>query len=251
MSVSSEATTPERPTPRRPTPERPTPRSRSDGWALPGELTNAVRYIVNSYDVRGLGTVPKRIAVTASLRREGTTTVSQTLAVVLADDFEASVCWVDLAWMSPRRSRSSKKKGQPVRTPSGPGLAAHLAGEIGLDAAITVTNHPRIDLLRPGAMPDDQQRPSPRSPAFDRLMADLSQRYQFVVVDMPPLLGSSAALPLFRVVDAYAMVVRSGVTHLNQIKSAVTLLDEVEHLGTVLNHHSPKMPRFLRRLGDD
>ena len=207
--------------------------------------------MINSYDVRRLGAIPRRIAVTSGLRREGVTTVSQTLSVVLADDFEASVCWVDMAWLSPGRTRrSNRKKRQPDVRVERPGLVAHLAGEVTLDEAISVTNHPTIDLLRPGKATPEQLSVSPRSSTLDAVMDELSEQYEFVIFDTPPVLGASAALPVFRFADTYLLVVRSGVTHLDQIRSATELLDEVPHLGSVLNHHSPKIPKFLRRLGE-
>lgn len=236
---------------------------------LPAALTSAVRSIVNAHEIAGDQPVPRRIAVTSALHGEGVTTVSQTLAAVLADDFETPVCWVDLSWMgTPRRTnpKKAKRMGQLRRMTSKkadrkrdaalsasrrPGIIEHLAGEITLSEAMTLTNHDRIDLLRAGVGGPDAQAVSPRSKDIDRAMRSLERDYEFIVIDLPPVLGSSAALPLFRFADAYLLVTRSGVTRTDQVSTATGLLDDIPQLGTVLNHDSKKVPRILRRLGAD
>jgi Mrp family chromosome partitioning ATPase len=71
------------------------------------------------------------------------------------------------------------------------------------------------------------------------------------VFDMPPVLESSAALPLFRFAEAYYFVIRSGVTRRDQVRRATRQLSEIPLLGTVLNRQRTKVPRFLQRLGSD
>jgi succinoglycan biosynthesis transport protein ExoP len=225
---------------------------RSSAASLPASLTSAVRYVIDSHELAGTGPVPRQIAVTSALHKEGVTTISQALAAVLADDFEASVCLVDLSRTgAPRRPGSKSKRRREEAALQGPGLLELLSGEISPVEAVTSTGHPRIDLLRAGSASLNNHSFSPRSHQLDRAIASLEAEYDFVVMDLPPVLGSTAVLPLFRFAEAYLLVVRSGVTQTGQVRSATGLLDEIPQLGTILNHDSKKVPRLLRRLGAD
>ena len=225
---------------------------RSLAASLPAPLTSAVRYVIDSHELAGTGPVPRQIAVTSALHQEGVTTISQALTAVLAEDFEASVCLVDLSWTgTPRRPASKSKQRREADKPQGPGLLQLLAGEVSRADAMTFTHDPRTDLLRAWAASVVGHSFAPRSEQLDRVMESLEADYDFVVIDLPPVLGSTAVLPLFRFAEAFLLVVRSGVTQTGQVRSATSLLDEIPQLGTILNHDSKKVPRILRRLGAD
>jgi len=216
-----------------------------DGFArAPRQLLDQLRYLVNSRELTGEAPLPQTIALTSSMRGEGVTTISQGFAVVLTEDHDARVCWVDLS------SAGTDVPDDAVDEAAPPGINDVLAGEVTLADAITVDERSGVSVLPWGSM---QNRPaiSYRSAQLDAAVAALGEDYDHIVFDMPPVLESSTALPLFRLAGAYLFVVRAGVTRRDQAARSTRQLSEVPLLGTVLNRQSTKIPAFLRRIGSD
>jgi Mrp family chromosome partitioning ATPase len=65
------------------------------------------------------------------------------------------------------------------------------------------------------------------------------------------VLASSAAIPLARLADAVALVVRQGVTTDAQVRTTLERLGQIPSAGVVLNMASSKIPRrLLHRLSN-
>jgi hypothetical protein len=62
------------------------------------------------------------------------------------------------------------------------------------------------------------------------------------------VLASSDAIRLAQLADAYALVVRHGVTTTRQVESALDELMGIPPLGVILNRYATRIPVFLRRL---
>jgi Mrp family chromosome partitioning ATPase len=87
----------------------------------------------------------------------------------------------------------------------------------------------------------------PRSEDLDDIVDELSIRFDHVLLDMPPVLEGSAGLPLFRLADAYVLVVWSGVTRADQVRRVTRQLAEVPLAGSVLNRQRSRVPAALQR----
>ncbi|TCL66378.1 Wzz/FepE/Etk N-terminal domain-containing protein [Rhizobium sp. BK251] len=76
------------------------------------------------------------------------------------------------------------------------------------------------------------------------IIADLRERFEFVVVDLPPLSRTADAKSIAPYLDASIVVVRYGTTSLEALATAVDALHEVgaEILGVVLNA-SPRLKK--------
>jgi Mrp family chromosome partitioning ATPase len=70
-----------------------------------------------------------------------------------------------------------------------------------------------------------------------RLLAGLKDRYDFILVDSPPIMAVADALLVSRMVDSVLMVVRSGKTPRPIAREARSKLSRVKArvIGTVLN----------------
>ncbi len=84
--------------------------------------------------------------------------------------------------------------------------------------------------------------------ALDLIVDDLSKRFDHLVIDLPPVFLTSDALTLMRLADAYALVVRYGVTTHRQVQEAIEELRGAVSLGVVLNRASSSVPRSLQKL---
>ena len=77
------------------------------------------------------------------------------------------------------------------------------------------------------------------SPVFMANLQMIADDYDFILFDSPPLLASSDAQLLLRLVDRMLLVIRPGVTNPAQIAQALAMFRKKDLLGVVLNRVLP------------
>jgi receptor protein-tyrosine kinase len=158
------------------------------------------------------------VAVTSAVEAEGKTTTACNLAIALAQ----SGVRVALVEGDLRRPQVAEYLGLEGTV----GLTTVLVGRVGLDEAVQETEVPGLDVLASGARP-----PNPaeivQTAAMERLVADLRERYDVVLIDAPPLLPVADAAILSLLADGALLVVRHGRTGRDQVRAAVDRLDTV------------------------
>ena len=210
--------------------------------------------------------LPRRIAIISALKGEGVTYSTLALATVLASDMNKSVCVVDLNWWSPSlahqldpvfnvKQKRRRRKDPPleptaaaVELASRPGVAQVVDGTASLDEALYATDLPNLTLLSSGELPVARRPVLARSDGMKNLINELSERFDYLLFDIPAILNSSDAIALASYSDACCMVVRHGITPSTSVQRA---LDDVRHLrmlGVILNQVSIKTPRWIREL---
>jgi len=151
------------------------------------------------------GSEPTRIVmVTSAQPREGKTTTACNLALALGIG-GARVLLIDADMRRPGVNRV-------LPLADGPGLSEVLTGQATLDAALVTLESPKVAVIRAGA--------SPRNPSellgsqrMRGLLEDVKNgRYDWVIVDTPPVLAVTDAVVLSRSVSAIAFVVGSETT---------------------------------------
>lgn len=170
----------------------------------------------------------KVVAVTSAVEAEGKTTTACNLAIALAQSgLRTALVEGDL-----RRPQVAESFGLENTV----GLTTVLVGRVGLQEAMQETEVPGLDVLASGARP-----PNPaeivQTGAMERLVSDLRQEYDVVLVDAPPLLPVADAAILALLADGALLVVRHGRTGQDQLRAAVDRLDVVgaRLFGTVLS----------------
>lgn len=205
----------------------------------PARVAAAMRYFVARVQVHDAQGMPPVIAFTSAIVGEGVTYITRSLAAVLSYDTTGTIVIVDLNWRRPTQREDDAGPG---------GLAAVVDGQMTIDEIIIPTTNPRLLLVPPGELPISRRPAVAGSDAIARVLDDLAERFDHVLLDLPPVLTSSDALQLTQLADAYALVVRQGSTPEGQVASALDELRGVESLGVVLNRYDTKIPRRLRRL---
>ncbi len=168
------------------------------------------------------------VAITSAVEAEGKTTTACNLAIALAQ----SGLRVALVEGDLRRPQLAESFGLESTV----GLTTVLVGRVDLDEAMQETEVPGLDVLASGARP-----PNPaeivQTGAMERLVADLRQRYDVVLIDAPPLLPVADAAILSLLADGALLVVRHGRTGHDQVRAAVDRLDTVgaKLFGSVLS----------------
>jgi capsular exopolysaccharide synthesis family protein len=173
---------------------------------------------------------PRIILVASSIQGEGKTTILSNLAVTLAQaNHRTLMIDADLRMAG---LTTLFYGNQPI----GPGLSELLTAQYPLEHVIHPTGVANLDLLPVAARP-----PNPAelvgSESMKRLLAGLKDRYDFILVDSPPIMAVADALLVSRMVDSVLMVVRSGKTPRPIAREARSKLSRVKArvIGTVLN----------------
>jgi capsular exopolysaccharide synthesis family protein len=147
---------------------------------------------------------PRALLVTSSQPNEGKTCTSLNLALALAQN-GSRVLLMD---GDLRAQGVSKELGLVAQK----GLSAILAGASTLDQAL----RPLETSVGLWVLPGGPRPPNPTellsSPGMEKLLGELMQRFEYVVLDSPPLLLVTDGTILSTLVDGVILVVESGVT---------------------------------------
>ena len=170
---------------------------------------------------------PRVIVVTSSLSAEGKTTTAVNIALVLAEAGK-SVCLVEGDLRKPRVSKYLGMIGTV-------GLSSVLAGQAQLDDVLQPTTHGDLVVLASGPIP-----PNPSellgTDHSRQVLAELRDRFEYVIIDAPPLLPVTDAAVLTAMSDGALVIARHATTKRDQLARAVGNLQSVgaRILGTVI-----------------
>jgi Mrp family chromosome partitioning ATPase len=226
-------------------------------------MVRSIRYMLTRLTANQ--EMPKRLAVSSALSGEGVTTIALALAQTLANDTGAKVAVVELNWWSPgllralsqlkqiessAKRRASKGKEIPLLESfqGRPGLSDYLEGRVSLDDALLDSDLPNLSLLPAGEVPLQQQPILARSQALQDAINELSERFDYLIFDLPSVLGSSETIVLGSYASACCFVVQQGVTSTTQVQNA---LDDIKHLpilGVLLNQTRIRTPQWIQAL---
>ncbi len=172
---------------------------------------------------------PRTIMVTSAKKSEGKTTLVSNLALTLAQA-SSKVIVIDADLRRPSLHTRFNID------PNNPGLVDYLTSLKPIEDVVHQTEVPTLHVISCGPLP-----PNPAeligSKKMATLLSDLSEMYDYVLIDTPPVLPVTDAVMLSRSVDGVALVVRGQSTltplardAVNRIKGAGANL-----LGVVLN----------------
>ncbi|MDE5983759.1 MAG: CpsD/CapB family tyrosine-protein kinase [Eubacterium sp.] len=176
----------------------------------------------------------KRIVVTSSVPGEGKTTTTVNLAVSISQT-DQKVLLIDGDLRKP-------KIHQYFSVPNAPGLTNYLGDKISgkrtadLFSVIHPTEYENLCVLCSGSIP-----PNPAELLGSELMADflddVSQDFDYVIIDTPPVNVVSDCLPLIRESDGVLVVVRSNKSTHPELQRALSALEFIDAkiLGFVVN----------------
>lgn len=160
----------------------------------------------------------KSIMVTSAYPSDGKTTVLSNLAVAFAQSGKRVIV-IDADMRKPRVHRVFKVS-------SVQGLSEVLIGDISIRDAIKVYND-NIHILNCGRIP-----PNPTemlaSNSMERLIDELSMRYDYVLVDSPPVLPVADAQILTTLVDGTILVAASGKSEKKGVQKAYNAIKAVK-----------------------
>lgn len=172
--------------------------------------------------------LPQVIVVTSAMPQEGKTVVSSNLAMSFAMKGEKTL----LIDADLRRGRLHRLFGAHNK----PGISDVLRDKKPLEEAFRTTGHENLTLLTCGKHLNSASELLD-SPSFVRLMEELRQKYQRIIVDTPPVLGLAETAIIQRISDGVLFVIWSEFTPMRNVKAAIQSLQTngAKFCGFVLN----------------
>jgi capsular exopolysaccharide synthesis family protein len=170
----------------------------------------------------------KRIIITSAAPNEGKSTSCCNLGITLAQT-NFNVLIIDCDLRKPAIHKFFKVKGIP-------GLSEILAGMNDVNDAVQKTNFDKVSVICGGTIP-----PNPAellgSTEMDELLHKLSQQFDYILLDTPPINLVTDALALTRMTDGVVLVARQGQTTHPELGHALASLKfaNAKVLGTILN----------------
>ncbi|MBE2221666.1 MAG: CpsD/CapB family tyrosine-protein kinase [Anaerolineae bacterium] len=204
---------------------------------FPEDVVNQLRHMVTR--LKYTDDLPKQISLVSAIRGEGVTYLTWALASIIANDLQASVCAVELNWWFPSNYFSSEDHD---------GIAAVLEKRKVLDDVVLKTQDTNFDFILAGEMAAHQRAIYARSDDLKRVIGQLRERYDYVLIDVPAILSTSDSIPLASLSESCCLVIRQGVTDIGSVQMA---LDDVAHLnmlGVIMNQVNLKTPSFILRM---
>lgn len=236
--------------------------SRDDRPVVPDFLREPFRGLRTHLQLASLDNPLTHVAVTSAVSGEGKSTLTRNLALTYRE-WGLTVVVVEADLRSPTLSRLFGVESGPY------GFTTVLTGESSLDQALVAVAYDSASLeylekVRSGApeatrglqaaptaqasgsglvlLPSGPTPPNPQAVlAADRtrqVVAELQERFDIVLIDTPPLLAVSDALPLISRADGVIIVSRVGMTEraaAGRLMTMVHLDPSVRVLGVVAN----------------
>lgn len=191
-------------------------------------LSEAYRSIRTSLMLSSADHAPRTILVTSAVPSEGKTVTAVNTAISLSQ-LGGRVVIVDADMRKPRIHAI-------LKVPNSIGLSALLTGAAPIEDVVQITTVPNLFVIPCGVIP-----PNPSellvSRTFQQMLAALSQQFDYVVIDSPPVNLVSDARILGSMVDRIVLVVRALSTSRHQVQQAVDHLSGSRNniAGIVLN----------------
>lgn len=168
----------------------------------------------------------RTLMVTSASPGDGKTLTAINLALVLSESYRRNVLLVDA----------------DLRNPS-IGDIADVTGSAGLSEALRSSAEQKLALLslRPGLtlLPAGRPDPDPigglTSMRMRRILEEASQRFDWVILDAPPIGPVADAALLGEMTQGALLVVRAGRTHHELVKKAIEIFGREKILGVILN----------------
>jgi len=180
----------------------------------------------------------KALAFTSPQSGEGKTTTAVNAALALGKGGRNRVVLVDADL---RRPGVASMLGLRANK----GLVDIVAGRAALDDCLWRFGADELYVL-PSGMPPDDLAATLYDPRMGDLMATLKSRFDFVIVDTPPVLPLADVPTLSRDLDGAIMVVRANHTPKELVNAALDALYGVTVHGLVLNEVDPRVASMLR-----
>ncbi|MFC1632433.1 CpsD/CapB family tyrosine-protein kinase, partial [Candidatus Omnitrophota bacterium] len=184
----------------------------------------------------------KVFVLTSSISKEGKTVTSVNLAITLAHGLNSkSVLLIDA-------DMRKGKMSQYLGIERSPGLSELLQDKVEIDSVLVSPTIENLNVIPAGRVP---KNPSEllSSRKMQQLLAIFKNKFDYVLIDAPPVLNLTDAAILGSRADGVIMVIQAGRTQREAVKQSENLLAQAhaKTLGYVMTHIEYHLPQYLYR----
>ena len=194
------------------------------------DVRDAAITLRTNLEFTGIDQEVRSVAVTSAEMSVGKSTISIALAMAMAESGKRTLI-IDNDFRNPQVQLRLKLRG-------GNSLTDVLSGRVPLETACIPTRLSNLYVLDLGSRRINNSVDVLRSERYKRLIEQLKQWFDFIVVDTPPIgMFIDAALSA-QLTDGAVFVVNAGKTNAKEVKEALAQLEKanVRVLGAVLNN---------------
>ncbi len=183
----------------------------------------------------------KKIVFTSAVASEGKTTTSCNIAAAFSKQLNTKTLIIDCDLRKPTVGKFFNLKNTP-------GLTNYLSGMCSLEEAIQTVPNTNLSVICSGIVP-----PNPSellsSHEFSEFLDDLSTRYDYIIIDTPPVNIVADALPVAEKSDGVVVVAFEERSNYVELDKAIESLKrcDVKILGFILNG-TRKREKSIRKL---
>ena len=214
-------------------PEVPIPEGRTRAALVnegaPPTLINAFEDLAANVMIMSSPDEPRIVLVCSAGPGEGKTMVASNLAVSIAE-LGQRVVLIDVDMRRPRVHEVFEMEKEP-------GLTDLLAGEAKASEAVRRSKVPGLWVLTAGQTPENSAAFLGSGPYFQQLLRDFSGRFDWIVIDSPPVLAVADSTLIVQDVAGVVFVVNTKTTAREAATVAIERLDAsgAKFFGAVLN----------------
>ena len=197
---------------------------------LPGSiLVEEFKSLRTSLHFGMLDATNQSLAITSGAPDAGKSFISANIAAVSAAS-GLQVCLIDADMRRGRQRLRFKMKRYTA------GLSEYLSEDISLEDVLHSTDVPNLTFLNTGKFPPNPSELLIR-PKFKDLVAELTQKFDLVVIDCPPVLAVTDAAVIGRMAGATFVVARHQKTEIGEFAATIRALETagVSIKGAILN----------------
>ena len=192
-------------------------------------FSEALRTVKVTSDLSGILKAKKVMGIISTLPGEGKSTISANYAQLIAHAGSRAIL-IDADLRNPTLSRQLAYEG--------PGLLDALAGWKSLDEILLLDPRSGLRFLPAGAKPNmPHTNELLASDAMKKLIAVLQETYDYLIIDLPPLIPVVDARASTNFIDAYLYTIEWGSTKVDLIRHTLSNAPEIYErlLGVILN----------------
>jgi capsular exopolysaccharide synthesis family protein len=180
------------------------------------------------------------VVVSSAVQGEGKSATASNLAYVLAEDVGKKVVVVDCDFKRPVIHLYTGVSSKP-------GLVEAIYDEEPIDNCLQRCGEATLRVL---PISQNPHRPVglTKVPQIHRILDELRQRFEFIIVDAPPIMPLADMNLLAGMADILVIVVRAGVTTQETVRKAIKALKPMAQTGVILTAYAEEnLPQYLRQ----
>ncbi|HDQ41830.1 MAG TPA: tyrosine-protein kinase family protein [Desulfonatronum sp.] len=177
--------------------------------------------------------IKNTLMITSAMIGEGKTTTALNLAISLAQEYDHTVLLIDADLRKP-------SIGRYLDLGPKPGLTECLLDNAAVPDLLIKTGIGKLVILPAGRVASNRGELFSSRKMRD-LVQEMKHRYadRYIIIDTPPVLPFAETRTLSGIVDSVVMVVKSGLSTLENIQDATEAMRGANILGLVYNHARP------------